>query len=541
MSTASGLININKRITIEPIFGDVNLVKSYTYNTNFITVGSTGTLNLYNNMDEFGYETYYLTIKNNTVNGQTTAQASLVYVTPGGTLTVFGATPSAALATVAFENGCGRNGGAIYTPYSSTTTTITLTNAYFNNCRVATTSTIAYNNGSTSFNRGGAIDANCANLTIDTCWFYNNYAVWGGAVYSDSRTPVIKNSYLSGNKAIGRLENGSGYARGGAIEGYFESSGNTYYNNSAEYGGAAYEIKSSTNDEFKNNSATSNGGAICYVGIINSGTTFISNTAGAKGGAVYQPNKIVGNTDIHDVQFEKNSALYGGAISGSGLNITGAYFLSNYSTKGGGAIYGTGSFTYTYFVNNYVTYTIAGDDACWGKGGAIWANAGTTTIDNCYFSGNTATYVGGAIYQYSYSTSQILTVTNSTILNNKSYGGGAGIFMNNGTVSGCTISSNTTYEMSHTSSAGNGSAIYINEASGTVTISDNQIKSNYCNSLMGVGAIYAEVNKRGVTSITNNTFSGNYNDIIGVDSIDKHIESASAGEFASLTGNTYSD
>ncbi|WP_116591117.1 right-handed parallel beta-helix repeat-containing protein [Methanobrevibacter thaueri] len=215
---------------------------------------------------------------------------------------------------------------------------------------------------------------------VTNCNFTNNKATNGngGAILFASK----------GNVTNCNFTNNSAYY-GGAV--YFLDTGEVtncnFTNNSATYGGGAIRFSSAgtvTNCNFTNNSA-SYGGAIRFNG---EGTVtncnFTNNTAGDWGGAVYFSWETSG--EVINCNFTNNSAPLGGAI----------YFQTD----------SNGNVTNCNFINNNATR----------NGGAIIMSLGTVT--NCNFTGNNAT-TSSAIYFYKWDSSDTLTVSDSTFLNNR--------------------------------------------------------------------------------------------------------------------------
>ncbi len=136
----------------------------------------------------------------------------------------------------------------------------------------------------------------------------------------------------------------------------------------------------------------------------------------------------------------------GGAIHNAGILSMLNDTLSNDTANIGGAIDNTGTLT-------LMNSTLSNNTA--NNGGAI-ANvlAGRMTVTGSTFSGNTGSYIGGAIDNQA-----VMTVTNSTLVNNNSYLGGA---INNGNQYGnggtLTLTSDT---LTGNMVTGNGGGIYM--------------------------------------------------------------------------------
>ena len=165
--------------------------------------------------------------------------------------------------------------------------------------------------------------------------------------------------------------------------------------------------------------------------------------------------------------------------SGIDVIINGLLFADGLAYEGG-AIRNTGTLTIT-------NSTFSGNTAS-GLGGAIFNDSGTFTMTNSILSGNTALSVGGAIYNLNGTS----TITSSTLSGNTATQGG-GAIVNNGTftITNSTLSNNASEY---------GGAI-INHATFTIT---NSI-------LSGNTAVFygGAVSNYGTFTITNSTLSGN--------------------------------
>ena len=162
---------------------------------------------------------------------------------------------------------------------------------------------------------------------------------------------------------------------------------------------------------------------------------------------------------------------YGGAIfisSGSNLNISNSTLSNNYAGNHGGAI---ASFypTSTVSITNSTFYSNTSADASGGLGGAIYLVGNNITVTNSTFYSNTTTgnsccSGGGAIYMYQ----GIGLITNSTFVTNTSVGGGGAIYTantNSITITHSTIANNK----------GIGGALFTN---GTTTLRGTIVANN---------------------------------------------------------------
>ncbi|WP_299521800.1 Ig-like domain repeat protein [uncultured Methanobrevibacter sp.] len=303
---------------------------------------------------------------------------------------------------------------------------------------------------------------NSGSLNVINCFFVNNSAVYGGAIYNKAQGSLnvfdcsfmnnsaseyggviyneyilnVYNSYFDGNRAH----------YGGAIantNGNVSISGSSFVNSSStEYGGAIINFGNAIifNSSFISNDADSDGGAIANgFNLDVSSCSFISNFATSDAGAIYN----IGTAVINNSLFNNNSVSeYGGAIYSNGnfnadncsfvnnsaLAVSSIYtmnlakivncsFIGN-SANYVGVIYNDHILNIhsSYFENNEVS-TTAG----------VIMNKGNLSAFDCLFVNNTAHEFGGAIYN-----ENNLTLKNSSFLNNSAVNGGA--ICNNGTM-----------------------------------------------------------------------------------------------------------
>ena len=254
-----------------------------------------------------------------------------------------------------------------------------------------------------------AFHVNASGVTIKNLTIKNaNYnGRDGGAIYFSS-------SATSGTVTNCNFTNNTAYVRGGAI--YFENSGNVtncnFTDNIASIGGAVYfwNVGEVTNCNFTGNTATYSGGAVYFYdeGSV-SNCNFTGSTATySGGGAIY----FLDQGTVTNCNFADNKATgtnsWGGAIMFvSTGEVSNCNFTGNTANRGG-AVYlsSTGTVTNCNFTGNTAN-----------RGGAVYLSS-TGTVTNCNFTGNNAT-TGSAIYFYKYHSSDTLTVSNSTFLNNR--------------------------------------------------------------------------------------------------------------------------
>ena len=373
-----------------------------------------------------------------------------------------------------FVNNKAYKGGAVFV--GQVAGDINITNSVFTN--------------NTALTHGGAIDANASSVIMKNSEFYNNTAEYGGAVYvgGAGEHNSVEYCLFIGNNAT---ENG------GAID-WAASNGNvlesTFEYNHAKNGGAVYvgglaEQGSVINSTFNHNSADEKGGAVTWNATIGklSGSTFFNNSA-QLGGATYRGANSTGGFGYDNVYISNKAELDGGAIywNGAGGNITYSEFHDNIAGRNGGAVY-VGAVGAT----AYITDAIFDNNTAGENGGAVdWAasnghilrstfeynDAGTNggavfiggsaeggSVINSTFNHNTAKEKGGAVDW----NSTIGRLSGSTFYNNSAQFGGA-------TYRGANSTGGYGYDNVYTDNHAeiDGGAIYWNSAGGNVTYSE---------------------------------------------------------------------
>ncbi len=195
---------------------------------------------------------------------------------------------------------------------------------------------------------GGAIN-NIGTITTLAGTYGSNNAANGGAIYNTGTISDLSGTYTSNSATTngGALYNNGTITQ--AISATFGGD-NTSDGNSADLGGAIYNetaqiISIDATSAFKNNRATTDGGAIYNAGTITDlAGTYTSNSATANGGAI---NNIGAITTLAGT-YGSNQAANGGAIYNTGTisDLSGTY-TSNSATTNGGAIYNMGTVTIT--------------------------------------------------------------------------------------------------------------------------------------------------------------------------------------------------
>ncbi|WP_409200701.1 hypothetical protein [Methanobrevibacter sp. DSM 116169] len=352
-------------------------------------------------------------------------------------------------------------------------------------------------NGNFDVEGGGAILVLTNNVTIKDSEFKNNFALGGGAIYTDytnapygaasdlliyncnfinnraivsggavgaygNNTKIVKSNFIS-NSAYNDRDIGRNFAYGGAIQlgmdipnHYAYCINSTFINNYAitlhegaySHGGAGCVRDGDFYIDciFINNTADEGGALTIHADCIISNCSFINNTATKLyGGAIgtgwdYEDMELI----IENSNFENNKAPIGGAIQimGENIDINNCNFSNNLAFVNGGAIY------------------IEGDN---------------TEIQNSLFKENIANVNGGGAYIEG-SNSKFY---NNTFLSNEAIpdfeklndGLGGAIFINGSNV----FIEENTFRLN---TARNGSAIYFDKSGKKLVITNNIMSNN---------------------------------------------------------------
>jgi len=260
--------------------------------------------------------------------------------------------------------------------------------------------------------------------TITNCEFINNSASCGGAVYITGRNTKIDKSIFKNNKAEG--DGGAIFADG--LD--FVLSQSNLINNSAENGGALYSTSYPTSiieSNFTLNNASDTAGAVYCSGdscVINQ-SVFKNNSANVAG-AVY--GDVNDELSIYLSQFVGNSAIeYGGAVMAEDLSVVANSTFVNNKAQTGGAVY---SDSETFFANSTFTSNNA------EIGGAIAMGDGE--VINSTFTSNNAKVSGGAVA----AAGEVL-VNGSSFAKNAAGDGSNNIFSDNANVTTDNVTSDT--------------------------------------------------------------------------------------------------
>ncbi len=417
------------------------------------------------------------TINQNTFNTNSALLGGALYNSTNANMTLNGANTFT-------SNTANTAGGVLYNT-SNAIVTINSGSTFTTNSTISTTG------------QGGAIYSNSntlnvTTLTVDGADFEQNSAGLGGAVYINATNAFANISASVFNQNVANSDAGSIWNNTKLIL----ETGNLFQNNTANGTSAT----------------TGDGGAIKNSSsiVINS-NTFNLNHANYRGGAIYNNSNTVLET-INDSIFTTNSAALGGAIYNGAGTISNTEFTSNSATfttgttGNGGAIYNTGAVTVntgSTFTSNSATGTT---NTATGLGGAIYNNNAGLNIDDVDFITNTATAFGGAIYNTGGNATTKVTIGNSLFSQNTAPSGGGAIY-NTGQINLTTGNTfNENKSLATTPSTGFGGAIYNNSGTAVLNIDGNTFTQNEAN--YG-GAIY-NFNGTGATvNILNSTFDAN--------------------------------
>ncbi len=229
-------------------------------------------------------------------------------------------------------------------------------------------------------------------------------------------------------------------------------------------------------------------------------STVTDNTAQIRGGGIFNDG---GTLTVIESTVSNNTALTrsGGGISNTGvLNIIDSNVTGNSAATAGGAIANNSTGVVT------VTNSTLTANTAVRFGGAI-ANSGTVTINESVVSDNTATSLGGGIFNDSGN----LIVNDSTLSGNTAQFGGAihTQFFGTATINDSTISGNT-------ATTGGGAIV---NADSVLEVNDSTITDN--TAPIGGGVVNvdttAPVPLTPTTTVTNSIIAGNdNNDIAGI-------------------------
>ena len=412
-------------------------------------------------------------------NNSTSLVGGAVYVRNGGTPVANGNAAQLNVTGCTFMNNSASHGGAIYTETNTPCTVKNSTVSYNNatssggglNCNSGLTmenSTVSYN----SAVNGGGIRVSGGNCTITTgTKIEHNYATTGGGGIYSSCTTLVKDSFITGNRAMSTETGLNSEGNGGAVNkgrggGFFfsgddkitdEANAVTFVlhnteikgNASMYYGGGGQleskgKLTMQNNTKINENTCVLKGAAGLHltgnVFFYMKPTTEISKNValGGVGGGIHSSYEcqihLDGGTISDNIVYGRGGGVHintGGDIVLNGTNITGnkAYdginLIASTVTKGD-----DGKYTWSTPVGQSNNPTP-------GYGGGVLINSGSCTMNSGSLSGNHAETLGGGICllmaesgQYAHQVRLAnFTLNSGTVSNNTTDGNGAGIYL----------------------------------------------------------------------------------------------------------------
>ena len=358
-------------------------------------------------------------------------------------------------------------------------------------------------NGNVMNGLGGAVLADKANLTFDSCIIQRNRAGTGGAIYAANgsyikldSTSVYRNNATVDGSAI-YIKNGTLDIQNSVIDGHSDR----YNVIRIEQGTLIANQARIINNEVKDKGSPVNASAGTTVEFRSS--TFSNNTATESAGITSYGTLTVAN-----------SVFDGGVTSGSGGGIA----LKN------GA---TGDIRYSIFSNSTVT----------NDGGGIHVDVGSRAIvDTCTFINNLANY-GGAFFSRG-----DLTVTSSTAVNNTAkFYGGALASWNDGTatLTKNIIAANTARSNNTRNDTGGGG---LNISNSNAMLSNNVIVGNTDPRTIDFGEANATVRSGGNNLLGTYRGTGRFpidaSDVAGIVAEDVFVLSGGLPSLTKPTGHT---
>ena len=419
--------------------------------------------------------------------GTSRSSGGALFVAEGATSTLTGCT---------FSGSTGLNGGAV------------------NNAGTLTLAGTTSFSGNKASGSGGAITSSgTLNVAAGTSFVGNSASASGGAISLTAGNVTLSGVSLGDGTRAGR--NSAVY--GGAVSVGEDASltltGSSINMNSADLGGGIYAegTVTLTGDTITANNASS-GGAVYLTSAATLNVTgtetqaFNGNTASDEGGAIYAGRDGSDEAMLNfsaPVSFSDNKAARGGAVwvrAGSQLSgiINAVTFTSN-TADYGGALYVAIENTSTVTLDTSATWTFSGNKAAY-DGGAIYTVQADVAVNGQEITGeNTAERAGGFVYS-----GGEVTVTNSTISNQRAEYAGAIYASSGAEITGSTFEGNRATINTRGEGLGGG-VIYV---IGELSVNDSHFESNRVTTSYpdhGGGAIFVS----GDLEVAGSTFEGN--------------------------------
>lgn len=333
---------------------EYSTTNSSFYSSRLINIQSSGRLTLANIIVDGGAVwtgAENETVRRGTTNSGLTAEAPMIYVNTGCTLTLNGG------AVVQNNSLTAGNGGGVYN-----------SNGMFEiNGGEISGNAAVYGGG--VYNNGSNADFTISNGRITG----NTSSSHGGGVYNSSGIITMSSGSVSGNAVF----NGSG---GGVYNG-----GGTFIMNGGEICGNTSTASGSVfnrNGTFEMNGGKISGNTAAHgAGVYNNGTTasftmrngeISGNTASSEGGGVYSSSAV----SLTGGTISGNTAANGGGVynySAGTLALSGGKLCGNTATNNGGGIYNYSNSTFSASGGTII-------DNSAGSGSEVFVLSGTVTI-----------------------------------------------------------------------------------------------------------------------------------------------------------------
>ena len=272
---------------------------------------------------------------------------------------------------------------------------------------------------------GGALTVSSSNINIENCYFIENAANFGGAIFSEYGSNItISNSSFSNNHV---QDCNGGHCAGGALlidnQSRVVINSSVFHNNTAEFDGGVIAAFSSivlvSQSNITYNTAR-NGGIVAA--FHNSTITFDfiymhDNQAELGGGAIYlhESNATLDNCKILNNEARGDGGVIYDAYNGT-VNVSNSILSNNKALMHGGAVYGKN--------NSHVVFSncsVDGNNAEYGGLVRIDVNSAVHIISS-NFTGNKAHSKGGIAHA---SNRSVITFKYSNLTDNRAddYGG----------------------------------------------------------------------------------------------------------------------
>ncbi|MCI0629212.1 MAG: dockerin type I domain-containing protein [Phycisphaerales bacterium] len=243
---------------------------------------------------------------------------------------------------------------------------------------------------------GGGVYLASGSLQITDGAASSNNSAKGGAIYLASGSLLIGNLDCTSNTA---QQGGAIYAAAGLL--WVDDS--TFSSNQAADGGAVYSLAVSSFTGcalVENSSSVAGGGAYLAWGSLQIIDSTASSNDSTQGGAIYVAS---GSLVVQHLTCLSGMAHHGGAIyaAGGSLSIRDSTFALNHAAEGG-AVYhsdATGTLEPPLYANCRFSSNAA-DPAAYTGGGAMFNYVAAPIMVNCFFAGNQASGLGGAVFNY---------------------------------------------------------------------------------------------------------------------------------------------